>query len=100
MSIKTIILILTTTMMINGCKGQTQAPVVRPAIQASRFYTGDARELSEEVDSFLALHRNDAKYSNVAALIVPHAGYYFSGNVAASAYMAIDAKKQYKRIFL
>jgi len=100
MSIKTIILILTTTMMMNGCKGQSQAPVVRPATQANRFYTGDARELSEEVDSFLALHRNDAKYSNVAALIVPHAGYYFSGNVAASAYMAIDPKKQYKRIFL
>ena len=100
MSIKTIILILTTTMMINGCKGQTQALVVRPATQANRFYTGDARELSEEVDSFLALHKDDAKYSNVAALIVPHAGYYFSGNVAASAYMAIDAKKQYKRIFL
>ena len=100
MNIKTILLILTTTMMMNGCKGQTQAPVVRPATQANRFYTGDGRELSEEVDSFLALHRNDAKYSNVAALIVPHAGYYFSGNVAASAYMAIDAKKQYKRIFL
>ena len=100
MNIKTIILILTTTMMMNGCKGQTQAPVVRPATQANRFYTGNARELSEEVDSFLALHRNDAKYNNVAAVIVPHAGYYFSGNIAASAYMAIDAKKQYKRIFL
>ena len=100
MSIKTIILILTTTMMMNGCKGQTQAPVVRPATQANRFYTGDARELSEEVDNFLALHRGDAKYQNMAALIVPHAGYYYSGNVAASAYMAIDAKKQYKRIFL
>ena len=100
MNIKTILLILTTTMMMNGCKGQTQAPVVRPATQANRFYTGDARELSEEVDSLLALHRNDAKYSNVAALIVPHAGYYFSGNVAASAYMAMDPKKQYKRIFL
>ena len=86
--------------MMNGCKGQTQAPVVRPATQANRFYTGDARELSEEVDSFLALHKDDAKYSHVAALIVPHAGYYFSGNVAASAYMSIDPKKQYKRIFL
>ena len=100
MSIKTIILILTTTMMMNGCKGQTQTPVVRPATQANRFYTGDARELSEEVDSFLALHIGDAKYQNVAAVIVPHAGYYFSGNVAASAYMAIDVKKPYKRIFL
>ena len=86
--------------MMNGCKGQTQTPVVRPATQANRFYTGDARELSEEVDSFLALHSGDAKHQNVAAVIVPHAGYYFSGNVAASAYMAIDVKKPYKRIFL
>ena len=74
--------------------------VVRLATQANRFYTGDARELSEEVDSLLARHSGDAKYSNVAAVIVPHAGYYFSGNVAASAYMAIDVKKLYKRIFL
>ena len=74
--------------------------MVRPATQANRFYTGDARELSEEVDSFLVLHKGDAKYSNVSAVIVPHAGYYFSGNVAASAYMAIEPKKQYKRIFL
>ena len=73
---------------------------VRPATQANRFYTGDARELSEEVDSLLARHSGDAKYQNVAALIVPHAGYYFSGNVAAAAYMAIDPRKQYKRIFL
>ena len=100
MSIKTIILILT-TMMMNGCKGQTQAPVVRPATQANRFYTGDARELSEEVDSLLSMHNSQCiMHNNVAALIVPHAGYYFSGNVAASAYMAIDPKKQYKRIFL
>ena len=86
--------------MIKSCLGQPATPVVRPATQANRFYTGDARELSEEVDSLLALHKSDAKYQNVAALIVPHAGYYFSGNVAASAYMSIDPKKQYKRIFL
>ncbi len=73
---------------------------IRPATQADRFYTGDARELSEEVDSLLALHRGNRKYNNVAALIVPHAGYYFSGNVAASAYMTLDTAKQYKRIFL
>jgi hypothetical protein len=73
---------------------------VRPATQANRFYTGDARELGEEADSFLAQHRGDVKYKNVAAVIVPHAGYYYSGNVAASAYMSIDAKKAYKRIFL
>lgn len=73
---------------------------IRPATQANRFYTGDAKELEYEVDSLLMRHNSSLVYDNLAALIVPHAGYYFSGNVAASAYMAIEAKKQYKRIFL
>ncbi len=101
MSIKTVILILTTTMMMNGCKGQPATPVVRPATQANRFYTGNAKELSEEVDSLLSMHNSQCiMHNNVAALIVPHAGYYFSGNVAAAAYIVIDSKKTYKRIFL
>jgi hypothetical protein len=87
--------------MMTSCKGQTREPVVRPATQANRFYTGDSLELSEEVDSLLSMHNSQCiMHNNVAALIVPHAGYYFSGNVAASAYMALDAKKKYKRIFL
>ena len=86
--------------MINTCNGQQSEPVVRPATQANRFYTGDARELSEEVDSFLAQHRGATIYHHVAAVIVPHAGYYFSGRVAASAYMSVPADQPYKRIFL
>ena len=87
-------------MMMNTCNGKAGEPVIRPATQANRFYTGNAKELSEEVDSFLALHRDATIYKNVAALIVPHAGYYFSGNVAATAYMSVPADKPYKRIFL
>jgi len=88
-------------MMMNTCNGNVaKEPKVRPATQANRFYTGDAKELSEEVDSFLALHAKDRKYEQVAALIVPHAGYYFSGNVAAAAYQSIPEAKTYKRIFL
>ena len=98
---KTLLTILTTIMMMNMCNGQTRKePVVRPATQANRFYTGDAKELSKEVDSLLALHRGETVYRDVAALIVPHAGYYFSGNVAAAAYMSVPRDKQYKRIFL
>ena len=98
---KTVLTILTTMMMMNMCNGQiAKEPVVRPATQANRFYTGDAKELSKEVDNLLALHRGETIYDNVAALIVPHAGYYFSGNVAAAAYMAMPKDKQYKRIFL
>ena len=74
--------------------------MIRPATQSNRFYTGDARDLGEEVDSFLSLHAKDKQYEHVAALIVPHAGYYFSGNVAAAAYQSIPDDVHYKRIFL
>jgi len=91
--------IIIAVMMMNTCNGQKTESKVRPATQANRFYTGDAKELSEEVDSFLALHAKDKQYADLAAVIVPHAGYYFSGNVAAAAYMSIPVK-EYKRIFL
>ena len=91
-------------MMMNACNAQTSerpgTTVVRPATQANRFYTGDAMELSEQVDSLLALHKGSNIYNNVAALIVPHAGYEYSGNVAATAYTTLDPNKTYKRIFL
>ena len=87
-------------MMMDTCNGQKKEPVVRPATQAGRFYDANTQRLSAEVDSFLNLHINDAQYSHLAALIVPHAGYYFSGNVAASAYRAIADDKHYKHIFL
>ena len=95
-------------MMMNTSNGQMAKELkVRPATQANRFYTADAKELSEEVDSLLKQHVKDtadcnfeATHENVAALIVPHAGYYFSGNVAASAYARLDHRRQYKRIFL
>ena len=105
-----LITIIATIMMMTTCNGQKGEPTVRPATQANRFYTGDPKELSEEVDSFLALQRLrvDASagirgktiHDHLAAIIVPHAGYYYSGNVAASAYMAIPEDKAYKRIFL
>ena len=86
---------------IDTCNGNVaKKPMIRPATQSNRFYTGDARDLGEEVDSFLSLHAKDKQYEHVAALIVPHAGYYFSGNVAAAAYQSIPDDVHYKRIFL
>ena len=75
-------------------------PKVRPATQAGRFYDGNAQRLRAEVDGYLAQHQGERHDGRVAALIVPHAGYYFSGNVAAAAYMSLDTTKTYQRIFL
>ena len=97
---KTVFTLIAVIVMMNSCNGQTREPVIRPATQANRFYTGNPEELAQEVDSFLAQHQGSQQFNNLAALIVPHAGYYYSGNVAASAYMTINPKKTYKRIFL
>ena len=97
---KAVFTLIAAIIMMNSCNGQTHQPVIRPATQANRFYTGDAQALAQEVDSFLMQHKGSPQFDNLAALIVPHAGYYYSGNVAASAYMTINPKKTYKRIFL
>ena len=97
---KIVLTLIAAIIMMNSCNGQTLTPVVRPATQANRFYTGNPKALSQEVDSFLSLYKKSLQFENVAAVIVPHAGYYYSGNVAASAYMTINPKKLYKRIFL
>jgi len=62
-------------------------PEVRAPAVAGMFYPGDARELGEEV----AAHLDGTEEAPQApgfpkAVIVPHAGYVYSGPVAASAY--------------
>jgi AmmeMemoRadiSam system protein B len=60
---------------------------MRPAAVAGMFYPGSARALGAEVGGMLE-HANIA--AEVAkALIVPHAGYVYSGPIAASAYVAL-----------
>ncbi len=63
---------------------------VRPAAVAGTFYPGDADELAAVVDSLLAGARLRAGEGAVGqapvVLVVPHAGYVYSGPVAASAY--------------
>ena len=56
------------------------------------FYPGDARELARAVDRLLA----DATPATRApkALIVPHAGYVYSGPIAATAYASLKTRAQ------
>ena len=60
---------------------------VRPAAVAGMFYPGDARSLAAEVDELLGGVEDLApRIGFPKALIVPHAGYIYSGPVAARAY--------------
>jgi AmmeMemoRadiSam system protein B/AmmeMemoRadiSam system protein A len=62
-------------------------PDVRPPAVASLFYPGDARTLAGEIADYLE-RTEDAPIAPgfPKAMIVPHAGFIYSGPVAASAY--------------
>ena len=62
-------------------------PSIRPAAVAGSFYPGDAGALAAEVSSYLAEAARGAAGVRVPkAIIAPHAGYMYSGPIAASIY--------------
>lgn len=63
----------------------------RRAAVAGMFYPGDPRELSRMVDELLDLA--PAPSAQPKALIVPHAGFVYSGPVAASAYAQLAEQR-------
>ncbi|TMG88322.1 MAG: AmmeMemoRadiSam system protein B, partial [Betaproteobacteria bacterium] len=64
-----------------------QQPEVRPPAVARLFYPDDARVLADEVAAYLDQTEETPLVPGFPkAVIVPHAGYIYSGPVAASAY--------------
>lgn len=69
-------------------------PGIRNAAVAGLFYPGDTRTLAAEVDELLATGGEPApRLGFPKALIVPHAGYVYSGPVAARAYEQLAAAR-------
>ncbi|HFB65686.1 MAG TPA: AmmeMemoRadiSam system protein B [Aeromonadales bacterium] len=62
--------------------------VIKPNV-AGTFYSADRRELSDAVRLYVDEASKEVISSRVKALIVPHAGYVYSGPVAGSAYAAL-----------
>jgi AmmeMemoRadiSam system protein B len=72
---------------------------IRPAAVAGLFYPADAAQLHTDIQSMLSA----VQHAEAApkALIVPHAGYIFSGPVAASAYAQLkNIRHTVKRVIV
>ena len=65
---------------------QTMAQRVRPAAVAGMFYPADPAELNQWLDTWLAAPVEVPRQDPPRALIVPHAGYVYSGALAARAF--------------
>ena len=73
----------------------------RKAAVAGAFYTNNANQLNLELDYILS--NTKIEYNDIVpkALIVPHAGYVYSGPVAASAYVYLkQISSKIKRVVI
>ena len=66
----------------------------RPPAVAGLFYPDDERELRDVVSEYLRQHSAPATAAPPKALIVPHAGYIYSGGIAAAAYATVASLRQ------
>jgi len=72
----------------------------RPPAVAGMFYPGDPAALARDVDEALA-GAHAAPGTPPKALIVPHAGYVYSGPIAASAYATLEpVRNSVRRVVL
>ena len=76
--------------------------VRQPAV-AGMFYPADKQTLEKDIHQYLdeANYGRDIIANEIKAIVVPHAGYIYSGSVAASAYkQIIPIKDKINRVVL
>ncbi len=95
---KYIYIILFSTISLFSKISAMETPQDRQAAVAGQFYPANKTELKTEVEKLL----KKAKYRENKALAVvsPHAGYVFSGQVMANAINQINPDKKYDHIFV
>ncbi|MBW7995441.1 MAG: AmmeMemoRadiSam system protein B [Candidatus Glassbacteria bacterium] len=69
----------------------TEQTIRKPAV-AGTFYPADRERLRSEIKNYLEKVEQDRTGEDIAALVAPHAGYMYSGPVAAVAYRQVQGK--------
>lgn len=91
-----VILLITGTMNVLS---QNSSVDRNPAVAGS-FYPSNKDTLTRDLTTYFANCVKAPADMNVRAIISPHAGYIFSGRIAASAFSALPKNADYKNIFI
>jgi AmmeMemoRadiSam system protein B len=72
-------------------------PLVRPAVVAGRFYPAKPEVLRRDLESYLGgpASVQEPKIEGALGCVVPHAGYFYSGQVAGAVYQKLPARSSY-----
>ncbi len=74
--------------------------LIRKPVVAGRFYAGNGVVLREQIGRMMDNASLSDETHPILALIVPHAGYLFSGEVAAAAYKQLERACKVEHVFL
>ena len=66
--------------------------IIRPAAVSGMFYSADPNQLQSDISRYLQQAKTESDLMP-KAIIVPHAGYIYSGPIAASAYKLLQPTK-------
>ncbi len=72
----------------------------RQPVAAGRFYPADKETLTKDISRLFEICKKTPTDRNVRAIISPHAGYIYSGSIAAAAFSVIPKNAVYKNIFI
>jgi AmmeMemoRadiSam system protein B len=72
---------------------------VREPILAGTWYPGDKNALNRSIQGYLSGVKGESSEKNIRAIIVPHAGHIYSGQVAAYAYKRLKSR-DYDRVVM
>ncbi|MGA1864865.1 MAG: AmmeMemoRadiSam system protein B [bacterium] len=67
--------------------------LVRSPAASGQFYPASASELKKMIRGYLKLASPQEKAGSLIALVCPHAGYIYSGEIAAYSYKLLEGKK-------
>jgi len=86
-------------MVLMAMTARSWGDMIKEPNVAGAFYSANPQELSDDIDNFEASAGNVPADRKVLIAVAPHAGYPFSGPVAAYTYKAI-ARNHYKTIIV
>jgi AmmeMemoRadiSam system protein B/AmmeMemoRadiSam system protein A len=83
-----------------SCLAAAPAEEIRQPAVAGSFYPQDPKELAATVDEMIAHAAVAAVQDHIVALIAPHAGYPYSGAVAAHSYALLKGQKIHRVVVI
>jgi AmmeMemoRadiSam system protein B/AmmeMemoRadiSam system protein A len=74
--------------------------IIRKPVVQGTFYPGNAIELKNQIESWYRAYQPEKFQKSIRAIIVPHAGYVYSGAIAARAFAQLEPSAKYKNVFI